>query len=351
MLKGTGTTKKLRIISLLCLLTTHVYAEPPDLSGTYDTGTLTPFERPVAFGDNLYLSAEQAASIQERVRTQLDADLVKSDPDREAPPAGQFSRGYNLFWVDPGQSVDLVDGKFRTSILTRPANGRLPALTDIAKQRAAELTAAWTIIWRFTDMSLDRDQSRAWWLDEGDGRGPYDNMEQRPYAERCIWGTRSTGGPPMLPNIYNNHKRIVQTDAHVMILTEMNHDARIVRIGGTHRPDAIRTWFGDSIGHWEGDTLVVRTTHFKETPAMWRADENLKVTERFTRLVDGNLLYQFEVEDPTAWVENWAGEYTWRSDAEGKVYEVACHEGNHALGNVMRGARVLEAEHASSSSD
>ena len=146
----------------------------------------------------------------------------------------------------------------------------------------------------------------------------------------------------MLPNIYNNFKRIVQTDDAVMILTEMIHDARVVRMDQPHRPRAIRTWLGDSVGRWEGATLVVDTTNFTETPALSGADENLHVIEKFTKQEDGSMLYQFEIDDPTIWTVPWKGEYIWRA-AQGKVYEFACHEGNYAIGNVLRGARLLEA--------
>ena len=147
----------------------------------------------------------------------------------------------------------------------------------------------------------------------------------------------------MLPNIYNNHKRIIQTPDHIMILTEMNHDARIIRMNASHRPDNIRTWLGDSIGRWEDETLVIETKNFKQTPALSGADENLQVTEYLSRTDDGGLLYRFEVNNPEIWTQPWSGEYPWAA-AEGKVYEVACHEGNYALGNIMRGARVLEAD-------
>jgi len=128
-----------------------------------------------------------------------------------------------------------------------------------------------------------------------------------------------------------------------MILVEMIHDARIVRLNAAHRPSHIRTWLGDSIGHFEGATLVVDTTNFTDRPALFGADRNLHITERFTKQPDNSLLYQFTVEDPTVWSEPWSGEYSWRATDE-KVYEYACHEGNYAMGNILRGARLLESE-------
>ena len=143
----------------------------------------------------------------------------------------------------------------------------------------------------------------AWWLVENglDAPGPYDDPEIRPLAERCLLGFGSTSGPPMLPVLYNNLKRIVQTDDHVMILVEMVHDARVVRMDDEHAPPEIRKWLGDSVGHWEGDTLVVDTTNFTDTPALSGASRNLHVVERFTRIDADTLRYQFTVDDPTVW--------------------------------------------------
>ena len=149
----------------------------------------------------------------------------------------------------------------------------------------------------------------------------------------------------MLPNYYNNFKRIVQTEDHVMILTEMNHDARIVRMNTEHRQAGVQTWLGDSVGHWEGDTLVVSTKNFGVTPPLSGSDENLTVVERFSKTASGELKYQFEVTDPTVWDATWGGEYPW-IPSDDKVYEYACHEGNYAMGNIMRGARLLEREAA-----
>ena len=176
-----------------------------------------------------------------------------------------------------------------------------------------------------------------------EGVGPYDDMELRPLAERCILGFGPVAGPPMFPTLYNNLKRIVQTENYVMILAEMVHDARVIRLNAEHKPAHIRTWMGDSIGWWEGTTLVVETTNFVARPALNGADENLRVIERFTRIDNDTLNYAFTVEDATVWSDKWSGEYPWPATNE-KVYEYACHEGNYAMGNIMRGARLLEAE-------
>ena len=145
----------------------------------------------------------------------------------------------------------------------------------------------------------------------------------------------------MLPVLYNNLKRIVQTDDHVMILVEMVHDARVVRMNDEHAPPEIRKWLGDSVGHWEGDTLVVDTTNFTDTPALGGASRNLHVVERFTRIDADTLLYQFTVDDPTIWSAPWSGEYIWPATND-RVYEYACHEANYSFRGILGGARILE---------
>ena len=145
----------------------------------------------------------------------------------------------------------------------------------------------------------------------------------------------------MLPVLYNNLKRIVQTDDHVMILVEMVHDARIVRMNQDHASANIRSWLGDSVGTWEGDTLVVDTTNFNDSPALSGASHNLHVVERFTRLSNEFLLYEFTVEDPTVWKSSWSGEYVWPM-TRNRVYEYACHEGNYGLSGILAGYRRQE---------
>ena len=154
-------------------------------------------------------------------------------------------------------------------------------------------------------------------------------------------GFGSTAGPPMLSVLYNNMKRIVQTEDTVVILVEMVHDARIVRMNAEHNPPEIRSWLGDSVGHWEGDTLVVDTTNFTDNPSFGAASRNLHVVERFTRLDADTLLYRFTVDDPTVWTAPWSGEYVWPA-SDDRVYEYACHEANYSFGGILRGARVLE---------
>ena len=312
----------------------------PDLSGTYDTATLTPLQRPEQFGDKLRLTEEEAAAI---ARQELERNISRnqaSDPNREAPPAGGDGSpgaagnvgGYNTFWIDRGAAAFQIDGEWRTSIITDPLNGRQPALTAAARERAAARRA------RFRE-----NTGTAWWLIEGgpDAPGPYDDPEIRPLAERCLLGFGSVGGPPMLPVLYNNLKRIVQTDDHVMILAEMVHDARIVRMNQEHASPEIRSWLGDSVGHWEGDTLVIDTTNFNDTPALRLATRDLHVVERFTRIDADTLRYEFTVDDPNVWAAPWSGEYVWPA-SDTRVYEYACHEANYSFQGILGGARILE---------
>ena len=321
----------------------------PDLSGTYDVSTLTPMQRPTEYGEKQFLTDEEAAEI---AQTALDRDIrsnAASDPNRGAPPQGGDGSpgaagnvgGYNSFWIDRGTSAFQIDGQWRTSILIDPPDGRFPPQTEarIAAQRARRAARSGEGGARFR-----ANDGTAYWLEAGlDAPGPYDNMEQRPFAERCLLSFSSTAGPPMMPALYNNHKRIVQGEDMVVILVEMIHDARIVRMNAEHDPPEIRKWLGDSIGWWEGDTLVVETTNFRDRPAYTQGSKNMKVTERFSRLDGDTLLYNFTVEDPTVWTAPFTGEYAWpRSDH--KVFEYACHEANYALEGIMHGARLLESE-------
>jgi hypothetical protein len=320
----------------------------PDLSGTYDVATLTPLVRPRELGDNLFLTKEQALEIAERERALQERGNLASDPNRAAPAEGGAAPvgfddgeretfgagnvgGYNSFWIDRGSEAFSIDGVYRTSIITEPKNGQYPPLTPEGQQRAMARRAGFR-----------PNDGTAYWLDQ-EGPGPYDNMEQRPLAERCLLGFGSTQGPPMMPVLYNNLKRIVQTEDTLMILVEMNHDARVIRLDAEHDPPEVRKWLGDSVGRWEGDTLVVDTTNFRDQTGLGGGTRDLHVVERFTRLDAGRLHYEFTVEDPSTWSAPWKGDYVWPASEE-RVWEYACHEGNYALGNIMRGARLLEAE-------
>tara|TARA_Y100001934_G_scaffold86468_1_gene107347 strand:+ start:3343 stop:4389 length:1047 start_codon:yes stop_codon:yes gene_type:complete len=309
----------------------------PDLSGFYDIATLTPLERPRIFGDSETITKEQAETIASRAAAGRIAASQNSDPERGAPPqGGDGSRGaagnvggYNAFWIDNGVNTIQVDGKFRTSLVTSPKNGRLPKMLPAAADKRRKYIS------RFR-----HNEGVAWWL-EVTGKGPYDDPESLTLSDRCLVGFGSTAGPPMLPVLYNNLKKIVQTPEHVMILTEMVHDARIIRLNADHLPAHMTSYLGDSIGHWVGDTLIVDTTNFNGKAGIRGGSENLHVVEHFRMVDKDTVIYSFTVEDATVWEAPWSGEYPWpRSDQV--VYEYACHEGNYAMGNILRGARLLE---------
>ena len=311
----------------------------PDLSGVYNTGTLTPLNRPKEFGDKQFMTRAEADVVVARTQAIFDFSNKESDPNRGAPKKGGDGiqtagaggvGGYNAFWIDPGSDAFEIDGKFRTSIVYAPANGRQPALSASSLGQMAKSYKSFAYV----------NDGTASWLSYA-GPGPFDGPENLAPSERCLISFGAT--VPTLPSLYNNYKRIVQTEDHVMILQEMVHDARIIRLNTEHSPSANRKWMGDSVGYWEGDTLVVKTKNFKHISGLTGADGNLMVTERYSRREDGNLVYNFTVDNKTAWVEPWSGEYLW-SASEDKVYEYACHEGNYAMGNILRGARLLEGE-------
>ena len=313
----------------------------PDLQGIYDLAMLTPIERPA--GLPAVLTDEEAAKLERQAAAAVRAGGLPIDGDRSAPPKGGDGSvgpagnvgGYNTFWLDRGTHYSTVDGQKRSSIVVDPPDGRVPALTPEARQRAAAARSA------FVRPTSDQAESNDPGLEPA---GAYDDPERRPLGERCLLGFGSTSGPPILPNyFYNNLHQIVQTPDAVMILTEMVHDARVIRLNATHAPPNIRKWLGDSIGHWEGDTLVVETTSFSDKTRFRGSTENLKVTERFTRVDAQTLKYRFTIEDARTWERPWTGEYTWPITGD-HLYEYACHEGNYALGNILRGARVREAE-------
>jgi hypothetical protein len=322
----------------------------PDLQGTYDVATMTPVERPEGV-KSLALTKEEAAALE----TYEQQRQVKNDAplsgDRPAPPVGGETStpksyleilerfgggavgGYNNFWLAGGTQMITVDGQKRSSLVIDPADGRIPAMKPEAKRRNAAFLAG----------AVSPDAS------EGAAAGPpgaFDGPELRPLAERCLLGFGSTSGPPSLPNyFYNNLKEIVQTPTSVMILNEMVHDARIIRVGGEHLPSHIRKWMGDSVGHWEGDTLVIDTTNFTNKTQFRGASDQLHVVERITRADAHTLLYRFTVDDPQTWDRPWTGEYPWVATSE-RLFEYACHEANYSLENMLRGARQAEAESA-----
>lgn len=335
----------LTLIALLAATAAPVATGPradghPDLSGVYDIATLTPLTRPGGLGDRLSLTDAEAKALAQAAAAQMAKTNQASDPNRQAPPSGGDGSegpagnvgGYNSLWVDLGTGAFKIDGQYRTSIIVDPANGRMPPVTPETRAKGAARA------------KYNRpNRGDAFWITENITPGPYDDPELRPTAERCLLAFGASAGPPAMPVMYNNLKQIVQTKDHVMILNEMVHDARIVRLNSKHEPPEIRRWLGDSIGYWEGETLVVDTTNFNDQPALGGADRNLHVIERFTRSDAKTLRYKFTVEDPTVWTKPWTGEFVWPA-TDARIFEYACHEGNYSFAGILRGARILEAD-------
>lgn len=297
----------------------------PDFTGHYDISTLTPFERPMSYENRLFLNEEEVQALRDREMGIRERDAEASDPDREAPEEGGNIGSYNDFWFDRGNDGFVIDGQYRTSILTYPENGRMPERTPEGQSKADDAPKfAWP------------ERDGAWWLETGDQ--PYDGPENQTLAVRCIYHQPAT--IPITPRVYNNLKTIVQTDQYLMLYIEWMHWARVIRIGDTHNSEVLATFDGDSIGWWEGDTLVVETVNFMDQP--YQPAER-KVIERFSPEPGGGLIYGFEVEDAD-YTDRYAGEMVWPR-SEQVPYEYACHEGNYAMSATLMGARVREKEH------
>jgi hypothetical protein len=314
----------------------------PDLTGVYDLATLTPVERPN--GSPAVLTDEEAAKLEKQAAQRRELLAQPSKGDRGAPPVGGDGSvgaagnvgGYNNFWLDPGSSYVQIDGQKRTSLVIDPPDGRVPQMTPAARQRMLANRNA-----RPTSDAGENGNDPGF-----EGNGAYDDPERRGLNERCLLGFGSTSGPPALPNyFYNNLHQIVQTPDTVMILTEMVHDARVVRMNAQHLPKTIRKWMGDSVGRWEGETLVIDTTNFTDKTRFRGSSSDLHVIERISRIDARTLRYRFTIEDPNTWATPWTGEYTWPA-TDDHIYEYACHEGNYALGNILKGARLKEASDA-----
>jgi hypothetical protein len=277
----------------------------PDLQGIWSNASITPFERPKEFSAKEFFTAKEAA---EFTRTTLE----QSDRDRRgATPQADVNGAYNEAWFDRGTKLA---PNLRTSIVVDPTDGRVPALLPAAREAAAARAA----------------------IQRRSPEGP----EDFPLPVRCLQWANS--GPPMVPGPYNNYYQIVQTRDTIAIAVEMIHDARIIPMDERpHLPTAIRQWMGDSIGHWEDDTLVVDTTNFTDQTHYRGADRNLHVVERFTRTGPDTIRYRFTIDDPTVFTRPWTGEII-MSKAAGPIYEYACHEGNYSMANMLAGARAQE---------
>ena len=302
----------------------------PDFSGNYDISTLTPYQRPTSFGDRMYLNDEEVQALRDREMGIRQADSVPGDPNREPPEQGGSIGSYNDFWFDRGDEPFVLNGQYRTSILTYPENGRLPPRTPEGQAKA---DTAPRFAWE--------DLGGAWWLETGDQ--PFDGPENQQIQVRCIFHPAST--IPVTPRVYNNLKTIVQTDDYLMLYIEWMHWARIIRIDDEtnfqeRRPAELATFDGESVGRWEGDTLVVETANFLDRP---HVPADRRVIERFSPLEGGGLVYAFTVVDAD-YTDSYSGEMVWPKTDQ-IPYEYACHEGNYSMEMTLKGARVKEVEH------
>ncbi len=299
-----------------------------DLNGVWTNASATRLERTANF-DKLVVPMEEAEAMKAAAIARSAAANAPSDPNAGAFQDANSVAGYNSFWTNPGIGLAIVRGEARSSYITSTADGRIPF--------------------------IDRAKSLAEPMREGreyrTGGGAYPGPEDLPLRERCLIAQSDGGGPVMLDGLYNNNNEFHLTDTHFVINVEMVHDARIIPIYGSasaaraaHKPAAIMPWLGDTVAWWEGDTLVAETVNVHPVQAV-RTSTPLTpdgvVTERFTRLADDELLYQFEVEDPNHYTEKWSGEYTFRP-TEGRVHEYACHEGNYSMDGILAGARLKE---------
>ena len=281
----------------------------PDFGGTWSSSTATPLERPAALEGKEFFTREEAAEWERH------AAARNEEAPREATSKSVGT--YNAAFWEFGSKVAK---SLRTSIVTDPPDGRIPALTPAAEAERR----------RRQDLLRHPSGSRELGL-----------------QDQCI--VFPTAVPPMIPYSYNSNYQIIQTGQDLMINVEMIHDTRIIPLDGRpHRSSKLRLWLGDSVGHWEGGTLVVDTVNFNDAGGfygdaggMYGWDRNLHVVERFSLLDANTILYRFEVDDSTAYTRPWKGELT-LSRSSGRVYEYACHEGNYALPNLLNGFRAAE---------
>jgi hypothetical protein len=280
----------------------------PDLQGVWNFSTITPLERSAEFAGREFMTDAEAKQFEARIAQQSNRDNRSDNRDADVASA------YNEFWWDRGNRVARVNGKARTSLIVRPPDGRIPALTADGQARVAARADARRL-------------------------HPADGPEDRSLGERCLL---FNAGPPMLSGPYNNYVQILQTRDHVVVLNEMIHDARIVPLDGRpHLPPSIKSWLGDSRGRWDGDTLVVETTNFTAKTNVRGSGEQLRLVERFTRAAAGTLLYEFTVDDPASFAQPWTAVLP-MARTDDRIFEYACHEGNYAMTGILRGARSDE---------
>jgi len=278
----------------------------PDLQGYWTNNSYTPLERPDGVTKDFY-TLEELRAVEKK---NAEREQEETTPGTVADVHYDFTQ----FGLDRSQTR-LTDN-LRTSVITNPENGKLPPVTEEGKKRAA-------------DRAAERRKQGA----------TYDQVQNIAIGSRCVY---MNAAPPMMPPGYNPAYQIVQSPGYVTILTEMLHETRVIPTDGRpHAPSNIRSWLGDSKGHWEGDTLVVETTNFNDKVAFRGASENVKVTERFTRMSDDQIRYEFTVDDPSTWERAWKGEMPFVK-INGPIFEHACNEGNYGIANTLAGARKEE---------
>ena len=326
-----------RIGSLLTLTTlacssAWAQADRPDLEGIWTNASLTNLTRPTGV-ESLIVSPEEALAISAVTPIAgLEGGLDEGDGINNTPEAAgdDFgTRAYNNFWVSPGSNLALVKGEYRSSYIVNPENGRVPRLENpvFDFERASFGTRYATGV--------------------GDFRGP----EAFPNSERCLLGFGNKAGPGMMGALYNNTYQFVQTDDYVMIVVEMVHDARIIPMfdsaieaRATRRPVELEQWFGDSVGWYEDDALVIETVNINPQQMSQSSvpiTKEGRITERFSRYADNEIFYQFTVEDSNIYLQPWTAELSFYA-TEGGMYEYACHEGNYSMPGSLAGARRLE---------
>jgi hypothetical protein len=328
-------------LAALLATTAQAQAKRPDLEGNWTNATMTSQTRPAQYGARLALTAEETAKIEGAASAQIERGNQKTDPNAPTVQDGTVG-GYNRGFLDPGVHVMRVRGEPRTSLITTP-DGQIPKPRAGSKVSAAQMRT-----YSGSPYYLDQYGAAALPGEEQQTAARFNNPEELSLADRCLTSFGRNGPPPMMPNgFYNNNYSIVQGADAVVIIVEMVHDARVIRLGSkTHRPATFRPWFGDSVGWYEGDTLVVETTNFPEQQAWFGAWEDLKVTERFRRAGKDRLAYSFTVEAPSVWEKPWGGEYEF-AGLQGQVYEYACHEGNYAMPGILAGSRAADRAEAS----
>lgn len=289
----------------------------PNLQGSWTNTTLTPIERPVELGDQKIYTEAEALTLENAAR---DFERQKAEPldaDRAPPPVGgAIGQEADINFSDVFINVLKVRGEYRTSMIVDPANGRFPFREDGRKQ---DIYAKWT----------------------AQGLGPSDGPEARTPGDRCL----SRGMPPMTVTPYNNNYQIVQNKDYVMLMGEMVHDARIIRLDKEHFPGDGKNWLGDSVGRWEGDTLVVHTKNLHPQLSHFRliSTDQLELNERFEIVAENEILYTVTVTDPQVYTQPFTEEITlMRKAPEDLIYEYSCHEGNYGLEGILAGARRQE---------